>query len=168
MKPRSSGRRTIGALVTAMCLAIASPPTVAGQRSDTTLVRTTPTLVRYGKWVTLAATIGMGLKAAEAHRSAEAAFDRLSRYCGTDPSRCDQHPDGTYLDPVAERYYRNSVEDDRRARRWLVGGELALVGTVGLFVWELTGPRQRPRDIPFEPTLSVTPEATRFGLRASF
>jgi hypothetical protein len=49
-----------------------------------------------------------------------------------------------------------------------VGGELALVGTVGLFVWELTGPRRGPRDIPFEPTLTVTPAETRFGVSASF
>jgi hypothetical protein len=147
---------------------MAFPLALPAQRRDTTLVPTTPVLVRYGKWVTLAATIGMGIKAAEAHHSADAAFDRLSRYCDVDRTRCDQRSDGSYLDPVAERYYQNSVDGDRRARRWLVGGELALVGTVGLFVWELTGPRRRPRDIPFEPTLTVTPAETRFGVSASF
>lgn len=42
---------------------------------------------------------------------------------------------------MAERYYQSSVQADREARSWLVGGELALVGTLGLFVWELSGPR---------------------------
>jgi hypothetical protein len=158
--------RRLGAFAAVMALAVASP--LAGQRSDTTLARTTPILVRYGKWATLAATIGMGIKAADAHREADAAFERLSRYCEPDHTRCYQRPDGAYIDPVAERYYRSSVDGDRRARRWLIGGELALVGTVGLFVWELTGPRRRPRDIPFEPTLTFTPEATRLGLRAAF
>jgi len=147
---------------------MSSATRLPGQIADTTLLRTTPVLVKYGKWATLAATIGMGIKAADAHNAAEAAYDRLSRYCDVDHAHCAQRPDGSYLDPVAERYYQSSVQGDRRARRWLVGGELALVGTVGLFVWELTAPRGRPRDIPFEPTLSVTPEATRFGIRAMF
>jgi hypothetical protein len=152
----------------ALCLSLSSPAALAGQRVDTAVVRTTPTLVTYGKWVTLAAAIGMGITAADAHSSAEAAFRDLSRYCAVDHARCARGSDGTYLDPASERYYQSSVRADKRARRWLVGGELALAGAVGLFVWELTGPRREPRDIPFEPTLRVTPEATRVGLQAAF
>jgi hypothetical protein len=151
-----------------LALAAMQPGPLAGQQRDSLWTRSSPFLVKYGKWGTLAAAVGMGLKAAEAHRDADRAFDRLEDYCGPDPARCDQGPDGSYSDPAAERYYQASLRHDRRARRWLLGGEVALLGTAGLFVWELTRPKRLPDNIPFEPEISVLPHESRFGLRIGF
>jgi hypothetical protein len=145
----------------------AAIPTAA-QQLDSSTVHTGPVVVKYGKWVTLAAAVGMGIKAATAHHSADQAFTKLTRYCGADSFRCAQGSGGAYVDPVAEGYYQTSLHQDNRARRWLVGGEVALLGTAGLFVWELTRPRGPPRNIPFEPSLDLTPGMTRLGLRAAF
>jgi hypothetical protein len=142
--------------------------TATGQLPDSTAYRGSPALLKYGKWVSLAGTIAMGIAAADAHRSADRSFGQLRQYCFADHARCAQSASGSYLDPLAEGYYQRSLVADRRARRWLVGGELALIGTVGLFVWELSRPSHPPGNIPFEPTASFTPEATRFGLRATF
>jgi hypothetical protein len=140
---------------------------LAAQRADS-LIGRTPSLVRYGKWVTLAGAVGMGILAARSHNSADDSFEQLRQYCFPDNARCDQSSNGSYLDPVAEGYYQSSVRHDRQARRWLLGGEVALLGSAGLFVWELTRPKAPPKNIPFEPTLTVTPRSTLFGIRASF
>ena len=60
------------------------------------------------------------------------------------------------------------MRNDNRARGWLLSGELTLIGTAGLFVWELTRPKDRPRNIPFEPMMTVTPVSTRLGVAAHF
>ena len=160
--------RILGGAALVLFLAIGPQAgSLAAQRSDSLLVRT-PVAVKYGKWVTLAGAVGMGILAARAHNSADQAFDQLRRYCNFSTARCDQAGDGSYLDPVAEGYYQSSLGHDRTARRWLVGGEVSLMATAGLFVWELTRPKGPPRNIPFEPTLTVTPERTLLGIRATF
>ncbi len=149
------------------CLALLAVP-LAGQQRDATWTRQVPAVVTYGKWATLAATIGMGLKAAEAHRAADRAYQRLNLYCEADQSRCDLQPGGSYLDPVTEGFYQASLQGDRRARNWLLGGEATLLVTAGLFVWELTRPARPPANIPFEPTVSFVGTATRVGVRVAF
>jgi hypothetical protein len=143
-------------------------PLSAQDRADSLLGRPSPFPVKYGKWVLLAASIGMGLKAASAHRDADRAFDRLDRHCINQPAGCAQDGSGRYLDPVAEDLYQSSLSHDRHARNWLIGGEAALVGAAGLFVWELTRPKSLPRNIPFEPQIRWTGRETRLGVRATF
>ncbi len=127
-----------------------------------------PVLVKYGKWAVLAAAVGMGLKAASAHDDADRAFARLDDYCAGDRTRCDQGPGGRYLDPVSEGYYQAALSGDRRARGWLLGGEVSLLGAAGLFVWELTRPKTPPRNIPFEPSFRVIGPRTEMGLILHF
>ena len=166
---RNSELRTRNALLVAVltCLLSASP-LAAQTGGDTLLIRSSPFLVKYGKWAILAASIGMGLKASQAHHAADRAYSRLEDYCFADRTRCDQAAGGSYVDPVAEGYFQSALHGDRRARRWLVGGEVALIGTAGLFVWELTRPKSLPKNIPFEPTLQVGPTTTQVGLRLEF
>jgi hypothetical protein len=154
-------------LLSLSCLTIAVLPLTA-QQPDTTWRRQVPAVVTYGKWVTLAATVGMGIKAAQAHREADRSFDRLSAYCLGDDTRCQTGPGGRYLDPVSERYFQASVRSDRRARHWLFAGEGTLLATAGLFVWELTRPSRPPRNIPFEPTVSVVGPRTMVGVSVAF
>lgn len=150
-------------------LGLACPAAVRAQLpADTLLVRRSPALVKYGKWATLTAAIGMGLQAAAAHRRADRAFDRLEAYCFEVEARCDQGPGGQYLDPVAERHYQASLRHDRHARGWLLGGEATLLATAGLFIWELSRPKSPPRNIPFDPTVSVLGASTRLTLSIRF
>lgn len=149
-------------------LLLGPAPLAAQQPAESLFVRRSPALVKYGKWVALAAAVGMGLKAAAAHSDAEDAFDRLERYCDVDELRCTQRPNGSYVDPVAEGYFQTSLSRDRHARGWLLGGEAALVGAAGLFVWELTRPKNPPRNIPFEPSIRVLGARTQFGVSVAF
>lgn len=166
MSPRPARWRM--AVWSPVLLLLLVSPVSAQAASDTTWVRTSPFLLKYGKWVSLAAAVGMGLKAASAHRAADRAFDRLDSYCSVDPTRCDQKPNGDYIDPVAEGYYQTSLRHDRRARGWLLGGEVTLLGTAGLFIWELSRPKHPPRNIPFEPSFSVVGGTTRLGIQVPF
>lgn len=142
----------------------------AAQTPDSVFIRPqgSPALVKFGKWGVLLAGLGMGIKAAQAHEDADRAYDRLHDYCFEDPRRCDQNPGGSYVNPVAERYYQRALRGDRHARGWLIGGEAAVLGAAGLFVWELTRPRQRPDNIPFEPQVTLLGRVTNLGVRVSF
>jgi hypothetical protein len=124
-------------------------------------------LVKYGKWLVLAGSAGMNYLALRSHNEADDAFNALETLC-IDRSRCDLAPDGTYLDPEAENLYQNSLHYDRIARGWLFGGEAALAGAAALFVWELTQPKGRPGNIPFEPEVRSMRWGTGLGLRVAF
>jgi len=162
------GRRSV-AWSTGLLVALLAAPAAAQSADSVFRVRHgSPALVKFGKWGVLALGLGMGLKAAAAHSDADRADTRLTNYCLDDPRRCDQKPGGSYLDPVAERHYQQALRGDRRARGWLIGGEAAVLGAAGLFVWELTRPRQRPDNIPFAPEVSLEGRVTRLGVRVGF
>jgi hypothetical protein len=125
-------------------------------------------LVKYGKWVLVAGAAGMNYLAIRAHNRAEDAFDALESSCGTTRARCDLGSDGRYLDPEIEAFYQRSLRYDRRARGWLIGGETALAGAAVLFIWELTRPKGRPDNIPFEPEVRSMRGGTGLGFRVPF
>jgi hypothetical protein len=126
-------------------------------------------LVKYGKWVLVAGSIGMNYLAIRAHNRAEDAFDALEARCGELPFRCNLGPGGGYLDPESENLFQSSLRYDRIARGWLIGGEAALAGAAALFIWELTRPKGRPDNIPFEPEVrSLRAGTTGVGLRMAF
>ena len=125
-------------------------------------------LVKYGKWVLAAGSAGMTYLALRAHNRAEDAFDQVEASCGATNSRCNLGPSGAYLDPEIEGFYQNSLRYDRIARGWLIGGEAALAGSAVLFVWELTRPKGRPENIPFEPEVRSLRGSTGLGLRFGF
>ena len=125
--------------------------------------------VKYGKWVMLAGSIGMNYLAVRAHDRAENSFNALESRCGEVQARCDLGPGGSYADPEIENLYQTSLRYDRRARLWLIGGETALAGAAALFVWELTRPKGRPDNIPFEPEVrSLRAGGTGLGMRLAF
>ena len=125
-------------------------------------------LVKYGKWLMVAGSAGMNYLALRAHNRAEDAFDQLETSCLPATSRCALGPDGSYADPEIEGFYQNSLRYDRIARGWLIGGETALAGAAVLFVWELTRPKGRPENIPFEPELRLLRGSTGIGVRLGF
>jgi len=127
-----------------------------------------PPLIKYGKWGLLAASVAMHLVAREAHQRADDDFAFVSDICSADRTRCSTLPNGAYADPVLEQHYQSSLDNDKKARTWLVGGQTALVGAAVGFIWELTRPKGRPDNIPFEPEVSERDGATRVGFRVAF
>lgn len=125
-------------------------------------------VAKYGKWVLLAGSIGMNYLAVREHNRADDAFDAVEANCIALPSRCALGAGGGYVDPAIENLYQTSLHYDRRARYWLIGGEVALAGAAALFIWELTRPKRRPDNIPFEPEVRSLRAATGLGLRVGF
>ena len=119
-------------------------------------VRRSPAVVRYGKWALAAGALGMHYLGSREHDRAEEAF------CGT-------NLDGSYSNPETEALFQRTLSHDRRARTWLVGGQLSLLGAAGMFIWELTRPSGRRENIPFEPEVTTQADgSTRMGVRVAF
>jgi hypothetical protein len=125
-------------------------------------------VVKYGKWLLVAGSIGMNYFALRSHNRADDAFHSLESECLASHARCTLGPQGQYVDPAIEGLYQTSLHYDRVARGWLVGGETALAGAATLFIWELTRPKGRPANIPFEPEVRSMRGATGVGLRVLF
>jgi hypothetical protein len=124
--------------------------------------------VKYGKWILVAGSVGMNYLAIRAHNRAEDAFDALESRCLETHNQCDLGTDGRYINPDIEGFYQSSLRYDRIARGWLIGGETALAGAAVLFVWELTRPKGRPDNIPFEPEVRSMGRSTGLGFRVKF
>ena len=142
-----SRRAVVGKLALCVLGAAAAAGTLAGQAP----VRRSPPVIRYGKWVALGSSLAFGLLSQAEHVDADRAFSALEDYCLGDQTRCDTGPDGHYLDPVSEGYYQASLTHDRRAGRWLWGGEALFLSAAAGFIWELARPRGPPENIPFAP-----------------
>jgi hypothetical protein len=125
-------------------------------------------LVKYGKWLLVAGSIGMNYLAFESHNRADDSFDALETQCLANHALCTVGSDGHYTAASSEALYQASLKYDREARGWLIGGETALAGAAVLFIWELTGPKGRPDNIPFEPEVRHMRGATGLGLRLKF
>jgi hypothetical protein len=125
-------------------------------------------VVKYGKWLLVAGSIGMNYFALRSHNRADDAFRSLESQCLTSHARCALSPQGQYVDPEIEGLYQTSLHYDRVARGWLVGGETALAGAAALFIWELTRPKGRPANIPFQPEVRSMRGGTGVGLRLVF
>lgn len=151
-----------GMLLTGLFL-LASP-LVAQQSAP----RGSPPLIKFGKWGLLAASVAMNLLAREAHQRADEEFRFVSDACLVDRTRCTTLPDGSYADPALESHFQSSLDYDSKARSWLVGGQTALVAAAVGFIWELTRPKGRPENIPFEPEVSEREGATQVGIKVSF
>ena len=125
-------------------------------------------VVKYGKWLLVAGSIGMNYLALQSHNRADDAFNALEARCLANHDRCILGAGGQYIDAETESLYQTSLRQDRVARGWLVGGETALAGAAALFIWELTRPKGRPRNIPFEPEVRSMRGGTGVGLRMAF
>ena len=155
-----NGKAIARVVALALALALLVPARVEAQGSGP--------LIKYGKWVLAAGAVGMNLLAARAHDRADDAFDTLENACFENSIRCITGPDGTYADRQIEGLYQTSLRYDRRARRWLIGGEAALLGAAALFVLEFTRKTHKPDNIPFEPEIRSLREATGVGLRVAW
>ena len=148
-------------LLVLLCSLAAAPAGAQGSASP-------GPLVKYGKWVVAAGAVGMNYLAARAHDRAEEQFKALETRCFADHALCDVDGSGRYVDGASEQLFQQSVRYDRQARRWLFGGETALLGAAAMFVWELTRHTPKPDNIPFEPEVRSLRQATGVGVRIGF
>jgi hypothetical protein len=117
-----------------------------------------PAAVRLGKWAALGLAAGLTTMGAVTHDRADRTYQDLLDYCRTS-GPCPLRADGRYGNAGAEALYLRVRHDDRAARLWLAGGQVALVGGAVLFILELKRDRE-PRNIPFAPYLA----AGRYGM----
>lgn len=103
------------------------------------------------KWVTLAASIGLGAAGAVWHRDANDIFDQLDALCKAEPDNCrDRNPDGSYRDPVLEDLYRRVLDKDSQARTAFVGAQVTFGASVLLFILDFQQD-DGPGNIPYDP-----------------
>lgn len=124
----------------------------------------TPPAIKWGKWA--AATLAVGFTALGIHRhnAGDAAFNSLIAYC-RDAGPCSFASDGRYANAQAEARYQQAVRDDRTARAWLIGGQIAALGSAVMFVLELTKERE-PANVPYSgPFVEAGPREARIGVR---
>jgi hypothetical protein len=155
------------AFATLLALALALPLATAPAVAQGTSSGRGP-LVKYGKWVLAAGAVGMNYLAARAHDRADERFAALESRCFADHTQCDLNAGGHYASGESELLFQESLRYDRQARRWLLGGETALLGAAAMFVWELTRHTPKPDNIPFEPEVRSLRQATGVGLRLEF
>jgi len=142
--------------------ALVAAPGLASAQQPPAQPTPVPGIVHYGKWgaaALFAAATGVGLLE---HQRADNAFDDLRTLCGS-TAQCTIGADGRYTDPIAEAQYQRIVSGDRAARSWFIGGQVALAGTVALFVIELLHARGST-NIPYSGfTVKPTRDGTRIG-----
>jgi len=132
-------------------------------------VRRSPAVVRYGKWALAAGALGMHYLGSREHDRAEEVFGQIRARCAAEEAFCGTNLDGSYSNPETEALFQRTLSHDRRARTWLVGGQLSLLGAAGMFIWELTRPSGRRENIPFEPEVTTQADgSTRMGVRVAF
>ena len=103
--------------------------------------------VRVAKWALLGVAAGFGVYALTHSDRADRAYGDLRALCSGEPGACEL-AGGRYLEARAEAFYRGSVREDRRAQLGILGGQLALLGSVALFVVDLRNDRG-PDNIPY-------------------
>jgi len=122
-----------------------------------------PAGVKWGKWAAAVLAVGATALGVHQHNAGNNAYADLVGYCGA--VTCSIGPDGRYVDPHAETTYQKVVRDDRTARAWIIGGQIAALGSAVLFVVEL-GHRTEPPNIPFNGLLVESDRGvTRVGYR---
>lgn len=177
--------KTTVALV--LSLGIAGPATVdcqaprrhdamlhdSGQRPHATwdVVSWHRATVHYAKWATGGAAAWLTVLAVREHDRSERYRNRLLDLCRADSGQCAIGSDGRYTNPLSEDLYQRSVRHDRRARTRLIGGQAALLVTVGLFLLDRKRGQEGPENIPLAPLEVAASPATgggRVGLRLTF
>ncbi len=127
-------------------------------RQDTAVVQRYP-LARFGKWVTLSGAAAAATFGIVTNQEADRRYADLERTCRDDPGRCTRGAGGAYEDATLEGEYQRILTLDDRATFALIAGEISVLASVVLFVFDL--PRSRSgEDIPYSPPrLQIGPDA---------
>jgi hypothetical protein len=125
--------------------------------------------IKYGKWGLLVVTVGFNLASSEANERANESYDVLTARCFQDPQLCTVDDSGAYNDPTSEELYQSTLRLDTSSRRFLVAGQVALLGAAAMFIYEFTRPPGTPDDnIPFAPLVQNMGDAVGVGIEVNF
>jgi hypothetical protein len=159
-----AGRRRAVVIAAAMAAAAAASSPVRAQQAEP--ARQASPMIKWGKWAAAAAAASFTALGIRQHNAGDAAFRDLVAYCRT--TLCALTPQGRYADPQAEARYQRVVRDDRSARAWLIGGQVAAIGSALLFVLELRHGREPP-NIPYSGLMVESgADGARLGWRVVF
>lgn len=103
--------------------------------------------VRVAKWALLGTTVGLGYYALTQSTRADRAYSELRHLCADARGACTL-ASGRYADVRAEALYASSLERDHRAQGGILGGQVTLLASAALFVYDLRNVRG-PENIPF-------------------
>lgn len=148
-RPRSRSSRLL-ALLLASALVVATPTALRAQAAGGAPAPAAAhrwTAVRVAKWALLGTAAAFGAYALSHSTRADRAYGDLRRLCVAVPAGCTLDG-GRYVAPRAESLYGTSLREDRRAQLGIVGGQVALLGSVALFVYDLRNGRG-PGNIPY-------------------
>lgn len=155
-------------LTLAMLATAVAPPAAIGQQPSVPDTRAWYAEVsHWAKWPALAGAIGLTAAAIVKKGDADEVYDGLQSLCRANSATCVQNPSGSYTDPSAEALYQETLRLDAQARRWMIGGQVALALSGGMFLIDLVTGRQKPKNIPYTP-LEFIGSAERVGLRLRF
>lgn len=124
----------------------------------------------YGKWLAAAGVAALTVVGASEHRRSRRDWDALLTICRSALDACALGADGRYARSDAELLYQRSRVYDRRASRWLLGAQAALIATAALFIVDLH-PGQGPENIPFPASrieVRSMDDGVAVGLRLAF
>jgi hypothetical protein len=145
-------------------------PTLQAQEAPPHSVDARPwfaTVSHYGKWVGLAGAAALTAVAVLRNEDADRVYDGLAELCRAGGDTCVLNDDGTYLNPQAETLYQETLRLDGVARKWMIGGQAALVVAGAMFVVDLVSGTKRPKNIPYSP-VEYFSEGRRAGFRVRF
>jgi hypothetical protein len=148
-------------LPAALLVAVLGAPAAA--RAQAVAPPRPPAVVRTAKWAALGLAAGFTALGAAMHDRADRNYQSLLEYCRTH-GPCPLLADGRYGNAGAEELYLRVRGDDRAARAWLAGGQVALVGTAVLFILELKR-KTETENIPFAPYIEAGRFRTLVGLQ---
>lgn len=125
---------------------------------DTTRdIRATWRPLRVAKWSALLLSTGAVAYGFNQNRVADRDYEKLERDCVDDPTLCQRTVGGQYVDATMEARYQEIVDRDDRAKLSLLAGQVGLVASLVLFIFDLPD-KSTPEDIPYDP------KPLRFGL----
>lgn len=141
--------RSARAIALGLALATAQPVFAQGPIVETrsTVRKSAWTPVRLAKWALLGGAVGLGMYALHNSRIAEQSYDALRERCYTIEDACSVFV-GKYQSAESEALYQRAVAADRRAQFGIFGGQVAVLGSVGLFIYDLRDDRT-PTTIPY-------------------
>jgi hypothetical protein len=125
------------------------------------------TASHWGKWPLLAGAIGFTAAAMTQKGDADGVYDQLQAMCRAASQDCVLNESGTYVNPDAEALYQETLRIDAKARSWMIGGEVALALSGGMFLIDLVAGHDEPHNIPFTP-FEVYTGPDRLGLQWRF
>ena len=155
-------------LVAALAALLATPvlsSVAAGQQVRVEESRWTP--VRVLKWAMLGTAIGFGAYALVHSTRADDAYTELRQICDATPDRCRITGAGPYEDAAVEELFTQTRHEDRRAQVGIVGGQVTLFGSVGLFIYDLRHARG-PENIPYPSAREMGGPGLAAGVRVPF